>query len=48
MAKAMSGQNTEFYYFSLDYSKFDSRCSLFVRQLAFDVLCDVCLDKAIP
>lgn len=48
MAKAMEGQNTKYYYVSLDYSKFDSRCSYFTRNLAIDVLFGTMLSDQLP
>lgn len=38
MTKAMRGQNKDYYYLSLDYSKYDTRSSYHVRNLAFKIL----------
>lgn len=47
MRKAMRGQNSEYYYISLDYSKYDTRSSYQVRNLALRTLLDVLLSNSI-
>lgn len=47
MRKAMRGQNVKYYYISLDYSKYDTRSSYHVRDLALKVLLGVLLSDDI-
>lgn len=48
MAKALAGQNSKYYYLSLDYSKFDTRSSWKIRNLALETLFGVILSDDIP
>lgn len=48
MGKAMSSQNDKYFYVSLDYSKFDTRSSWYIRNKAFECLLGVILDEKIP
>lgn len=43
----MAGQNDKYFYISLDYSKFDTRSSYYIRNKAIEVLFGVMLDDKI-
>lgn len=47
MKRVMAGQNDKYFYVSLDYSKFDTRSSYYIRNVALDVLLGTMLDNGI-